>query len=149
MAEIVANNDVLITHPSTPRGYQMHYGQEFDYQKRETPNFFYQEVQNSHNVLCKCNGILKDEDHQVLKLVLHFPHGTMLTPHPFGWIDETDLARDIDSLMETRNVLGKEVSCTMDYMNWKVGIHNAEEMLTQVESMAEARHHQCFGRMST
>jgi hypothetical protein len=86
MAEIVANNDgVLITHPSTPRGYQMHYGQVFDHQNREIPDFFYQQVQDSHNVLC--NGILKDEDHQVLKLVLHFPHGTMLTPHPFGWSD--------------------------------------------------------------
>jgi hypothetical protein len=66
-----------------------------------------------------------------------------------GQIDETDLACDIDSLMETGNVLGKEVTCTMDYMNWKVGIQNSKEMPTQGESMAEARLCQHFGRMST
>lgn len=130
----------------------MHYGQVFDHQKRETPNFFYQEVQDSHNVLY--NAILKDKDCQVSKLVLCFPCGTMLTPRPFSRIDETVLACDIDSLMEMGNVLGKEVTCTMDYMNWKVGIHvvevqNAEEMLTQGESMAEARLRQRFGRMLT
>jgi hypothetical protein len=51
--------------------------------------------------------------------------------------------------METGNVLGKEVTCTMDYMNWKVGIQNAKEMPTQGESMAEARLCQHFGCMST